>query len=80
LVTYSEYLALGELPLLHEYTELGHVLVEPLRKLIAGEWGAVLALECFSQGRNDVCGFVGGLGFGLRLGGGHGDENEGLTG
>lgn len=73
-VTYSEYLTLGELSILHEQTKLGHVLVEPLCELIAGQRGTVLALERFSQGRNDVCGFIGGLSFYLRLGGGHGEE------
>ena len=79
-VTYSKYLTLGELPLFDEHTELSHVLVQPLGKLIAGQWSTILALERLSQGRDYVRCFIRGLSFCLGLGGGHGDENDcGMT-
>ena len=78
LFTYSENLALGELSLLDEYTELRHILVQPLGELVAGQRGTI-ALECLAQGGYQVCGFIGGFCFRLRLGRGHGDHGEGTT-
>lgn len=48
--TYSENLALRELPLLDEYTKLCHILVQPLGELITRQ-GRTIALERLAQGR-----------------------------
>lgn len=78
LFTYSENLALGELSLLDEYTELRHILVQPLGELVTGQRGAI-ALECLAQGRYQVRGFICGFCLRLRLGRGHGEHDEGTT-
>lgn len=74
--TYSEDLGLAQLSFLDEHTQLGHVLVEPLGKLIASQRRTVLALERLSQGSYYVLSVAGGLGLHLWLGGGHVDERE----